>query len=283
MDIVIRHIVIVIDKRDKASLGKGQEGIALGPNGRHLVVQKARDLDRFSLALLLQLGNQTCPGNGVESRLFEWRCFTFLRGRPGSGNDDSNPSRFAVSLRRWLGLSVYSDRAFFDKARQSWVNRDFGVIDNLDLYQREIEEGSRAPASSSFVWNEVLFNSFQAGYLKRLDSSKRFIKEAGGQWTVVFERRRRRTTKSIAVIPADPAAIETQLTKRGLGPAMPAELIASQCPDQIQKMTELYEEAVKRADRLKQQGYYRAMGIDEQVIEQYRHIILRDHFERTAA
>ena len=30
-------------------------------------------------------------------------------------------------------------------------------------------EGAGAPASSWFVWNEVLFASFQAGYLKRLD------------------------------------------------------------------------------------------------------------------
>ena len=47
---------------------------------------------------------------------------------------------------------------------------------------------------------------------------------------------------------------------------------------------ELFEkEAVKRADRLKQQGYYRAMGVDEQVFEQYRQLILLDHFERTTA
>ena len=30
-------------------------------------------------------------------------------------------------------------------------------------------KGARAPASSWFVWNEVLFQSFQAGYVKQLD------------------------------------------------------------------------------------------------------------------
>jgi hypothetical protein len=80
-----------------------------------------------------------------------------------------NYSRLSNSLRRWKGLSVYSNRAFYDKERESWVNKDFGVIDNLYIYEREVEEGISAPASSWFVWNEVIFGSFQAGYLKLLD------------------------------------------------------------------------------------------------------------------
>lgn len=77
--------------------------------------------------------------------------------------------RLSTSLRRWKGVTVFSTRAFYDHARKSWVNRDFGVFDNLYVYERESSEGAAAPASSWFVWNEVLFGSFQAGYLKRLD------------------------------------------------------------------------------------------------------------------
>lgn len=77
--------------------------------------------------------------------------------------------RLATSLRRWKGLTVYSDRAFYDKARRSWVNRDFGVFDNLYLYEREESEKGAAPADSWLVWNEVVYESFQAGYLKKLD------------------------------------------------------------------------------------------------------------------
>lgn len=77
--------------------------------------------------------------------------------------------RLATSLRRWKGTTIYSDRAFYDNERKSWVNRDFGVFDNLYIYEREAEEGAQSPASSWFVWNEVLFNSFQAGYVKQLD------------------------------------------------------------------------------------------------------------------
>lgn len=77
--------------------------------------------------------------------------------------------RLAVSLRRWKGVSIYSDRAFYDKARRSWVNRDFGIFDNLYLYARETRDDSTTRARSWWVWNEVVFNSFQAGYLKKLD------------------------------------------------------------------------------------------------------------------
>ena len=48
--------------------------------------------------------------------------------------------RLAVSLRRWKGVTIYSNRAFYDHARKSWVNRDFGIFDNLYIYEREASE-----------------------------------------------------------------------------------------------------------------------------------------------
>ncbi|MEQ8849009.1 replication initiator protein A [Botrimarina sp.] len=77
--------------------------------------------------------------------------------------------RLATSLRRWKGLTVYSDRAFYDKARRSWVNRDFGIFDNLYIYERDEVDKAAAQADSWLVWNEVVFGSFEAGYLKKLD------------------------------------------------------------------------------------------------------------------
>ncbi len=81
--------------------------------------------------------------------------------------DSKNYQRLAVSLRRWKGTTIYSDRAFYDHAQKSWVNRDFGVFDNLYIYERESRGGQSA--ISWLVWNEVIFDSFQAGYLKTMD------------------------------------------------------------------------------------------------------------------
>ncbi len=80
-----------------------------------------------------------------------------------------NYQRIAKSLRRWKGLSIYSDRAFYDHGEKSWVNRDFGIIDTLYIYQRELEQRGNAPGASKLIWNDVIFRSFQAGYLKKLD------------------------------------------------------------------------------------------------------------------
>ena len=80
-----------------------------------------------------------------------------------------NYQRLAHSLRRWKGLSIFSDRAFYDHAAQSWVNRDFSVFDNLLIYHRDDQSSPTPTGRSRFTWNEVIFNSFQAGYLKKLD------------------------------------------------------------------------------------------------------------------
>ncbi len=87
----------------------------------------------------------------------------------GWTDEGRNYQRLAISLRRWKGVTVYSNRAFYDHARKSWVNRDFGIFDNLYLYERERSPSGSALPHSSLVWNEVLFDSFQSGYIKRLD------------------------------------------------------------------------------------------------------------------
>lgn len=89
----------------------------------------------------------------------------------GWADETRNYERVATSLRRWKGLSIFSDRAFYDHAQKSWVNRDFGVFDTLVIYQREVLQGKAAPGCSRFVWNDVFFRSFQSGYLKQLDWS----------------------------------------------------------------------------------------------------------------
>ncbi len=81
-------------------------------------------------------------------------------------DETKNYRRLSVSLRRWKGVTMYSDRAFYDHGRKSWVNRDFGVLDNLYVYEREQSEGRRAPASSWFVWNEVLFRELPVWVLE---------------------------------------------------------------------------------------------------------------------
>lgn len=95
-------------------------------------------------------------------RLLGWR----LEGR--------SYDRIEKSLRRWLGITLYYDNAWWDKERKAWVDEHFHLIDHV-VIRRRLRRGSVAAGSVeravgwSFAWNEVVFRSFQAGYMKQLD------------------------------------------------------------------------------------------------------------------
>jgi len=75
--------------------------------------------------------------------------------------------RVKTSLRRWKGVTVYSDRNFWDGAAGGFVDRDFGIIDELRLFEPECEDHSQR--RSSLIWSEFIWQSCQAGYIKDLD------------------------------------------------------------------------------------------------------------------
>lgn len=95
-------------------------------------------------------------------RLLDWR------------DDSKNYHRIEASLNRWMGVTLYYQKAWWNKARKCWVDEKFHVLDNVWLCHR----GEQPPdtgldetgkATSAFVWNEVIFRSFNAGNLKSID------------------------------------------------------------------------------------------------------------------
>jgi hypothetical protein len=84
--------------------------------------------------------------------------------------------RIDKSLRRWTGVTVHYDNAWWNKAEQCWVSEHFHIIESATILDRERrdrrlkQDNSDANAGkSSIVWSEALFSSFQAGNLKKLD------------------------------------------------------------------------------------------------------------------
>ena len=100
-----------------------------------------------------------------------------LLGWPYSGQSFR---RLDESLNRWLGVTLRYENAWWDKAAQSWVSEGFHMLDNLTLYHQDTirrmrKAGRQTPLPfSSFSWNKVVFRSFQAENLKRLDLSLYF-------------------------------------------------------------------------------------------------------------
>ncbi len=89
----------------------------------------------------------------------------------GWRHESKSYERIEASLNRWTGVTLYYQRAWWNKARQCWVDEKFHVLDNVRLFQRDQPGavGDGESSSSIFAWNEVIFRSFQAGNLKSID------------------------------------------------------------------------------------------------------------------
>lgn len=84
--------------------------------------------------------------------------------------------RISESLKRWVGVTLYYEKAWWSKDEQCWVDKSFHILEQVDLFDRERRDRHRQSnrndpngGLSSLVWNPVVFNSFKSGYLKQLD------------------------------------------------------------------------------------------------------------------
>lgn len=92
----------------------------------------------------------------------------------GWRNDSKSYGRIEESLNRWTGVTLFYQNAWWNKTRQCWVNEKFHVLDNVWILHRSgrelpVADNEEGGPHSAFVWNEVLFRSFQAGNLKSID------------------------------------------------------------------------------------------------------------------
>lgn len=88
------------------------------------------------------------------------------------GWPDTGPSykRLTLAFHRWLGVSLHYDNAWWNKAQGKWDTVGFHIIESFKLTSEGSgPRGQLEPPLSRFTWNEEVFRSFQAGYLKQLD------------------------------------------------------------------------------------------------------------------
>ena len=123
-------------------------------------------LDDEVLLGLIQLSRQ---GGFAERKVFFTR-YQLIR-LLGWRDDTKTYDRLEESLNRWTGVTLYYRNAWRDKQRKCWVDEKFHVIDNVWLCHRHATRADLGPGApqSAFVWNEVLYRSFQAGNLKGIN------------------------------------------------------------------------------------------------------------------
>ena len=106
--------------------------------------------------------------NNFTSRKVEFSRLDLIRmlGWPDSGY---SYRRLATSLKRWLGVSLVYENAWWDKRQQAWTTKGFHIIDNFELNDSRTGsgQGDLFPAKSSGT--RSVFESFEAGYLKTID------------------------------------------------------------------------------------------------------------------
>jgi hypothetical protein len=74
-------------------------------------------------------------------------------------------SRLQNALDRLSGVRIKASNAFFDNESKAHSTRNFGIVDAY-----EINDGRDSNTKPSFfIWSDVLFKSFQAGFIKKLD------------------------------------------------------------------------------------------------------------------
>ncbi len=83
---------------------------------------------------------------------------------------DTGPSyrRLSKSLACWLGVTLYYENSWWDKQSGTWITKGFHIIESFEI----ADSGSGGQMSllpSEFTWSEVIFRSFQSGYVKSLN------------------------------------------------------------------------------------------------------------------
>ncbi|MHB1785277.1 MAG: replication initiator protein A [Acidimicrobiales bacterium] len=127
-------------------------------------------VDDEILVALIQL---TKLGNNFTNRRVSFTRYELLK-LLGWGDRGDSYDRIEESLNRWMGVTLYYDKAWWDKDTKSWIDAKFHVLESVflvdqDTRRRRKARGQQELMLSWFSWNEVVFRSFQAENLKRLD------------------------------------------------------------------------------------------------------------------
>ena len=93
----------------------------------------------------------------------------------GWKNRDWSYNRIAMALCRLTGVRLFYENAWRDNAKKRFRSRGgFGLLDSFELRDGRVRapDGDVTERLSEFRWSSVIFESFQSGYLKRLDYEK---------------------------------------------------------------------------------------------------------------
>ena len=87
----------------------------------------------------------------------------------GWPNEGKSYDRIKLSLLRIKAVNYIYDNAWWDARQKKWTTRAFNIIDNVEINDSRATNGQSGLFPSRIVWNEVVFDSFQTGFLRNID------------------------------------------------------------------------------------------------------------------
>lgn len=87
----------------------------------------------------------------------------------GWQDEGRNYDRIKLSLLRIKAVNYIYDNAWWDARQKKWTTRAFNIIDNVEINDSRAASGQGGLFPSRIVWNEVVFDSFQTGFLRNID------------------------------------------------------------------------------------------------------------------
>ena len=119
-------------------------------------------------SVILGLIQLTKLKNGFTSRSVEFTRHELINllGWPNKGQ---SYERIAQSLHRVAAVTYHFENSWWDNRRKTWTTKIFGIIDTVELNDSREADGQGGVFPSQIVWNQIILDSFQAGYLRSID------------------------------------------------------------------------------------------------------------------
>jgi Replication initiator protein A len=84
-------------------------------------------------------------------------------------NKGQSYERIAQALHRVAGVTYHFENSWWDNHRKTWTTKIFGIIDTVELNDSRETDSQGGLFPSRITWNQIILDSFQAGYLRSLD------------------------------------------------------------------------------------------------------------------
>jgi len=108
---------------------------------------------------------KTSMNHGFKDRKVYFSRYELLKTLHWS-TEGRSYKRLIKSLDRLSGVRIRSSNSFYDNSSKSYQTRNFGVIDAYEINDERINKDRK---KSFFIWSEAIFESFKAGFIKKID------------------------------------------------------------------------------------------------------------------